>query len=308
MNDSSGRSGILLVDKPGGMTSHDVVARVRRLAGTRKVGHAGTLDPMATGLLILGVNGATRLLTYLVGLDKEYVATIRLGGSTPTDDADSAIDEFADAGTLAAVTDRHILDAISVLTGQIQQVPSTVSAIKVDGRRAYARVRAGETVELKARVVTISAFEVLEIRRGDFLDVDVRVACSTGTYVRALARDIGRTLSVGGHLTALRRTRVGPFLVTDAENLDELEVEAALRSPAEIARALFPVIQLSAQHAIDLSHGKRLDLTEREPLIGSGSGGAIAALAPDGRLVGLLSIERGIAKSVINFADEGESA
>ncbi len=301
------------------MTSHDVVARTRRLAGTRRVGHAGTLDPMATGLLILGVNGATRLLTYLVGLDKEYVATIRLGGSTPTDDADSPIDEFAGEGLLASVTNQHILDAITPLTGKIQQVPSTVSAIKVEGKRAYARVRAGETVELKPRPVTISAFEVLAIRRGDFLDVDVRVECSTGTYVRALARDVGRALNVGGHLTALRRTRVGPFHVVDAAGLEELDVVAALQNPAEIARALFPVISLSPQHTIDLSHGKRLELTGEEPLIGGGGGssvgssvgsdiGPIAALAPDGRLVGLVSIEQGIAKSIINFPQEGERA
>lgn len=301
------------------MTSHDVVSRTRRLAGTRKVGHAGTLDPMATGLLILGINGATRLLTYVVGLDKEYAATIRLGGSTPTDDADSPIDEFAAVGVLAAVTDQDILDAIAPLTGEIQQVPSTVSAIKVDGQRAYARVRAGETVELKARPVTISAFEVLEVRRGDFVDVDVRVECSTGTYIRALARDVGRTLNVGGHLTVLRRTRVGPFHVADASVLDELDVAAGLHDPAAIARALFPVISLSPQHAIDLSHGKRLDISDNEPLIGGGSGGGsggggskglgpIAALAPDGRLVGLVSVENGIAKSIINFPEEIESA
>ncbi|MEO7349069.1 MAG: tRNA pseudouridine(55) synthase TruB [Terrimesophilobacter sp.] len=311
MKDSFGRSGILFVDKPGGMTSHDVVSRTRRLAGTRRVGHAGTLDPMATGLLMLGVNGATRLLTYLVGLDKEYVSTIRLGGSTPTDDADSPIDDFSDKSLLASVTDQQILEAITPLTGVIQQVPSTVSAIKVEGKRAYARVRAGEMVELKPRQVTISAFDVLTIRRGDFLDVDVRVECSTGTYVRALARDLGRTLGVGGHLTALRRTRVGPFRVADAHALEELDVAAVLQSPADIARALFSVISLSPQHTIDLSHGKRIELTEQEPLIGGGSGtaiGPIAAVAPDGRLVGLVSVDRGIAKSIINFPEEAGGA
>lgn len=311
MKDSSGRSGILLVDKPGGMTSHDVVSRTRRLAGTRRVGHAGTLDPMATGLLILGVNGATRLLTYLVGLDKEYLATIRLGGSTPTDDAGSAVDDVADAATLAAVTDQQILDVIAPLMGTIQQVPSTVSAIKVDGKRAYARVRAGETVELKARAVTISAFEVLEIHRHEFLDVNVRVECSTGTYVRALARDVGRSLGVGGHLTALRRTRVGPFHIADAAELESLDVAQALHAPAVIARALFPILTLSEQHTIDLSHGKRLVISESEPLVGDGgsaASGPIAALAPDGRLVGLVSLERGTAKSIINFPEEAPRA
>lgn len=307
--ETSRRSGILLVDKPGGMTSHDVVARTRKLAATRRVGHAGTLDPMATGLLILGVNGATRLLTFLVGLDKEYLATIRLGGSTPTDDADSPVDEVADPARIAAVTDQHILEAIRALTGAISQVPSTVSAIKVDGQRAYARVRAGEAVELKPREVTVSAFEVLEIRHGDVLDVDVRVECSTGTYVRALARDLGRALGVGGYLTALRRTRVGPFHVSEATALDDLDVAAGLQAPADIARTLFPIIELSPQHALDLSHGKRVDLAGQQPSTdGDNTSGPVAAIAPDGWLVGLVAIEKGIAKSTINFPEEvGES-
>jgi tRNA pseudouridine55 synthase len=304
--ETSRRSGILLVDKPGGMTSHDVVARTRKLAATRRVGHAGTLDPMATGLLVLGVNGATRLLTFLVGLDKEYLATIRLGGSTPTDDADSPVDEVADPARIAAVTDQHILEAIRALTGAIWQVPSTVSAIKVDGQRAYARVRAGETVELKPREVTVSAFEVLEIRHGDVLDVDVRVQCSTGTYVRALARDLGRALGVGGYLTALRRTRVGPFHVSEATLLDDLDVATSLLAPASVARTLFPVIELSPQHALDLSHGKRVDLAgqQRSADGDTTTPGPVAAIAPDGWLVGLVAIEKGIAKSTINFPEE----
>lgn len=303
------RSGILFVDKPGGMTSHDVVSRTRKLAATRRVGHAGTLDPMATGLLVLGVNGATRLLTYLVGLDKEYLATMRLGGSTPTDDADSPVDEVADAARLAGVSEPQILEAIRPLTGVISQIPSTVSAIKVDGKRAYARVRAGEIVELKPREVTVTAFDMLAISRGDFLDIDVRVECSTGTYVRALARDLGRSLGVGGYLTALRRTRVGPFHVSDAATLDGLDVAARLQSPAAIARTLFPALELSSQHAIDLSHGKRLKL-EGQEVIGAGlkPGRPIAAIAPDGRLVGLVSIEGGVAKSIINFPDEGSAS
>ncbi len=317
MTETTQRSGILLVDKPGGMTSHDVVSRTRKLAATRRVGHAGTLDPMATGLLLLGVNGATRLLTYLVGLDKEYFATIRLGGSTPTDDAESEVDEFGDPERLASVTEQHVAHALRSLTGEIQQVPSTVSAIKVDGKRAYARVRAGETVELKARSVTISAFEVLAFRRDVFIDLDVRVEVSTGTYVRALARDLGRSLGVGGHLTALRRTRVGPFRVDQAATLDTLDVAAALQDPADVARALFPVIRLSAQQSIDLSHGKRVDLGGSVQEGGGvqenggvqedrGASGPvpIAALSPEGRLIGLVSIERATAKSIINFPEE----
>lgn len=299
------RSGILLVDKPGGMTSHDVVSRTRKLASTRRVGHAGTLDPMATGLLILGVNGATRLLTYLVGLDKEYLATIRLGGSTPTDDAESQVDELASPERITAVTEQSILEAIGQLTGNIQQVPSAVSAIKVDGKRAYARVRAGETVELTARAVTIAAFDLLDIRRGDFIDVDVRVECSTGTYVRALARDLGELLEVGGHLSALRRTRVGPFHVADAAGLEELDVAAALRTPASVAREIFSAIELSPQQATDLAHGKRVNLEAEAPSRAEESAEKlVAAIAPDGWLVGLVSIERGIAKPIINFPRE----
>jgi len=195
--------GILLVDKPQGITSHDVVSRARKLVGTRKVGHAGTLDPMATGLLILGVNAATRLLTYIVGLDKQYTATIRLGESSSTDDAEGELSPRVDAAALAAVTDAAIAAAAAALTGDILQRPSSVSAIKVDGRRAYSLVREGETVELAERPVTVSAFDILEIRRGGSVDVDVRVDCSSGTYIRALARDMGESLGLGGHLTAL---------------------------------------------------------------------------------------------------------
>lgn len=294
MIETPGRGGILLVDKPGGMTSHDVVSRTRRLAGTRRVGHAGTLDPMATGLLVLGIGGATRLLTYLVGLDKEYVATIRLGASTPSDDADSPVDRIADPDRLAAVTRPRILAAMGDLTGDIRQVPSTVSAIKIDGRRAYARARAGETVELGSRAVTVSAFEVLDLRHHEFIDIDVRVECSTGTYVRALARDLGRALGVGGHLTALRRTRVGPFPIARATPLDSLEVERDRLEPAAVAGELFPVLELSDREAVDLGHGKRF-------AVGHPDGGPLAAIGPDGRLVGLVAVADGTAKTLVNF-------
>ncbi|HEY9521599.1 MAG TPA: tRNA pseudouridine(55) synthase TruB [Thermopolyspora sp.] len=295
----SRRSGILLIDKPAGFTSHDVVARTRRLAGTRKVGHAGTLDPMATGLLILGLNSSTRLLTYLVGLDKEYLATIRLGSSTSTDDAEGEPTGSAHPDAVAAITDAALREQLAHLTGAIQQVPSSVSAIKVDGRRAYARVRAGEDFELPARPVTVFAFEALDQRRtSDHLDLDVRVACSSGTYVRALARDLGAALGVGGHLVALRRTRIGPFRVADAAALDDLDVTARLLDPAAVASALFPSVTLSPAQVVDLVHGKKISVPDL-------AAGPVAALAPDGRLVGLVTVLDGTAKPLANFpADE----
>ncbi len=292
-------SGILLLDKPQGLTSHDVVARTRRLAGTRKVGHAGTLDPMATGLLVLGLNSSTRLLTYLVGLDKEYTATVRLGAATVTDDAEGEITGTADTAHLA---DGAVEAAIAPLRGDIEQVPSTVSAIKVDGRRAYARARDGEDVQLAARPVRIDAFEVLASRRVDgFLDLDVRVVCTSGTYIRALARDLGAALGVGGHLTALRRTRVGPFSVADAPALaDDLEVGDRMLRPADVAAALFPTVRLDADDALALSQGKRIrpdGLPEAR--------GPLAVLAPSGALLGLAERRGDGLRTLVNFpADE----
>lgn len=301
-------NGILLVDKPDGMTSHGVVARVRRLAGTRKVGHAGTLDPMATGLLVLGLGPSTRLLTWIVGADKEYVATIRLGATTVTDDREGDVLETASPEAVAAATDDAIHRGIAALTGEIEQVPSAVSAIKVDGVRSYAKVRAGEEVSLAARAVTISAFEVLDLRRSDTaIDVDVRVECSSGTYIRALARDLGAGLGVGGHLTALRRTRIGAFAVTEAQTLDGLAeasedtaatVASSLLRPAAAAERLLPVLHLSEEDAVDLGHGKKVaprEGTPSEPL---------AAVAPDGRLVGIAHVERGALRSLVNFPPE----
>lgn len=286
-------SGILLLDKPGGMTSHDVVAKTRKAADTRRVGHAGTLDPMATGLLVLGINGATRLLTYLVGLDKEYFATIRLGASTNTDDAEGEPGERAATG---AVTLDAVEAALVPLRGTIQQVPSSVSAIKVGGQRAYTLARAGEELELAARTVTISAFEVLgSDRPDDWLDLRVRVECTSGTYIRALARDLGAALGVGGHLTALRRTRIGPFRVTDAAALDTLDVESALLAPSAVAAELFPLYTLDESQAVDLAHGKRLADTDLA------DGGPVAAIEQDGRLAGLLEVTGGTAKPIINF-------
>lgn len=282
-------SGLVLVDKPAGWTSHDVVARVRRLAGTRRVGHAGTLDPMATGVLVLGVEKATRLLTYVVGADKEYTATVRLGVTTTTDDAEGEVLDRTDASGVV----RADLDAaVARLTGPIDQVPSSVSAIKVDGQRSYARVRAGEKVELAARPVTVHRFEVHDVRPvthepgPPMLDLDVTVVCSSGTYVRALARDLGTTLGIGGHLTALRRTRVGSYGLDGARTLDEHEQDLTVLPMADAARALFLVREVDEREAVALGHGQRLAARADGP-VGTAEH-PVAALAPDGTLVALL--------------------
>nr|WP_274637532.1 tRNA pseudouridine(55) synthase TruB [Microbacterium bovistercoris] len=296
-------TGILLVDKPGGITSHDVVARARKALDTRKIGHAGTLDPMATGLLVLGVGPATRLLTYIVGLDKTYTATIRLGQTTDSDDADGQITAQAASSALAAVTDERIAAGVAALTGPIAQVPSRVSAIKVDGRRAYALAREGAEVELKPRDVVVSRFDVRADRRGDGCrDLDVVVDCSTGTYIRALARDLGAALGVGGHLVALRRTRIGPFDVADAAPVDDL-AETPLRTAAAAAAAVLPAVRPDAEQAADLRHGKRVS-----GLADAFTGPRAAAIAPDGTLVGVIE-RRGTGpaapvKSVMNMPEE----
>jgi tRNA pseudouridine55 synthase len=277
------------------MTSHDVVARVRRAFGTRKVGHAGTLDPMATGLLVIGIEGATRLLTYIVGADKTYTATIRLGARTTTDDAEGDLVDTADT---TSVEDAVLRGGIRSLTGAISQVPSSVSAIKVAGRRAYDLVRAGESVELAAREVTVSRFDLLDQRRVDgFLDLDVIVDCSSGTYIRALARDLGDMLGVGGHLTALRRTRVGGFEVDGAVGIDELEGAATL-TPAEAAERVMPTLAVTGEEARDLRHGKRL-VGQRDRLTAS----EVAALDPDGTLVGILEARGRDIKSAMNMPE-----
>ncbi|WP_149204773.1 tRNA pseudouridine(55) synthase TruB [Actinotalea subterranea] len=296
--------GLVVVDKPAGWTSHDVVARVRRLAGTRRVGHAGTLDPMATGVLVLGVERATRLLTYVVHADKEYRTTIRLGATTTTDDAEGEVLEVADASRVT----RAALDAaVAELTGPISQVPSSVSAIKVDGRRAYARVRSGEQVELAARPVTVHRFDVHDVRpvpaAGDglaALDVDATVVCSSGTYVRALARDVGAALGVGGHLTALRRTRVGGYPIDAAATLEDLERSFVVLPVADAARAAFPARELSEAEARALSYGKRI---EPAPHGVAGSREApVAAFGPDGTLVALLADVEGASRPILVLA------
>lgn len=254
----------MVVDKPSGWTSHQVVARVRRLLGTRKVGHAGTLDPMATGVLLVGVNRATRLLGYLAGHDKSYTATIRLGQATVTDDAEGDVVEARGA---AGVTEADVRAAVPALVGTISQVPSAVSAIKVAGKRAYAMVRAGQDVELAAREVTVSRFDVLGARSSlagatAVVDVEVVVDCSSGTYIRALARDLGERLGCGGHLTALRRTRVGAFDLA-LVGLDESglggDAPPQLLDLADVARRAFPVAEVTAAQAIDVGHGRPIE-------------------------------------------------
>ena len=271
--------GIVVVDKPAGCTSHDVVARVRRLARTRKVGHAGTLDPMATGVLVVGVNRATRLLGHLSVTDKGYDATIRLGESTLTDDAEGEVLSRADA---SGVTDDDLAGAVAALTGRIEQVPSAVSAVKVEGSRSYARVRRGESVQLEARPVEVSVFEVLDTRReGAVVDLDVHVECSTGTYVRALARDLGAALGVGGHLTRLRRTRVGGFDLAQARTLEELERELRVVPLTDVARQSFPTFAATAEQADRVRHGGALAGADL------GSAGPVAVLTPEGEFQAL---------------------
>ena len=324
-----GPSGLMVIDKPAGMSSHDAVSQMRRIAGTRRVGHAGTLDPAATGVLILGINKATKLLTYLVGQDKTYDATIRLGIETLTEDAEGEhIAAHPDA--VEALTG---MDAEAQLSGDILQVPSAVSAIKINGVRSYARVRSGEQVELAARPVTISEFTVHSVTAGfaeyviedpenegehmatsvPVIDCDVTVSCSSGTYIRALARDLGKILGTGGHLTALRRTRVGAVVLEDAADLAQLkqrreESEAPLEDLPllpleEAARRIFGARELSAAEASDISYGRRISpsgdgsVVKRSVHASADESGAVqhasvegivAGFAPDGTLVALL--------------------
>ncbi|MCF8548686.1 MAG: tRNA pseudouridine(55) synthase TruB [Pontimonas sp.] len=290
-------SGIVLVDKPLGLSSHSAVSGVRKALGTKKVGHAGTLDPAATGLLVMGVNAGTRLLTYLVGLDKSYTATMRLGYETTTDDAEG--DRVGESSeTLETLTDDEIRSAVGPFRGDIEQVPSTFSAIKIDGKRAYDLARAGQEVELKSRAVTISRLEASSITRGDgFIDVELVVDCSSGTYIRALARDIGRHLGVGGHLVALRRTRVGPFGVEGSPLPQDVQEEHVM-SLAEVASQVMPVVSLAAQEVIDISHGR--------PIRAEGwpAPGPLAALAEEsGALVAILEASGGRSRILMGVPD-----
>jgi tRNA pseudouridine55 synthase len=306
--------GLVVVDKPAGLTSHDVVGRMRRLAGTRRVGHAGTLDPMATGVLVLGVERATRLLGHLALSRKTYEATIRLGQATVTDDAEGEVTATVPAGS---VDEAAIRAAIEPLTGEIMQRPSAVSAIKVDGVRSYARVRSGEQVELAARPVTVYAFDLCEVTRHradsvgpdelaagptgvDVVDLDVVVECSSGTYIRALARDLGAALGVGGHLTALRRTQVGPYDLAQAHPLSELEAAADAGEPLPIlplgdaAASAFPRYDVDARQAESVAHGGFL------PARGLGPG-PVAVFGPDASFLALFEERGAIAKPVAVF-------
>ena len=290
--------GLLLVDKAGGMTSHDVVARARRVLSVRKVGHAGTLDPMATGLLVLGVGSATRLLGHVGGHDKTYEATIRFGQATVTDDREGEV--LATAST-AQVDDAALRDALAAQTGPLQQVPSSVSAVKVEGRRSYDRVRAGEAVELAPRSVKVHRLDVHGIRRPepDLVDVDVTVACTAGTYIRAIARDAGAALGVGGHLTALRRTASGPFTVANAAAVED--AGAALVAGGgtgflpltEAATTVFATRRVTVEESRALGYGQRVPAT--------GAPGLHAAVDPDGRLVALLEDAGATARVAVGF-------
>jgi tRNA pseudouridine55 synthase len=283
-------AGLVIVDKPAGMTSHDVVGRCRRFFGTRKVGHAGTLDPMATGVLVVGIERATKILGLLTATDKAYAATIRLGQTTSTEDAEGEVLQEVSAD---AVTDAQIEAAVAPLRGEIDQVPSAVSAIKVGGQRAYKLAREGQAVELAARRVRIDRFAVLDVRRHPgVVDVDVEVECSSGTYIRALARDVGAALDVGGHLTALRRTRVGGFGLTEARTLDELAETPRLSYTLDKACLMgFPRRDLTPAEAEDTRHGR--------PLKPAGIDGIYAATAPDGQVIALLEDRSARTKSVV---------
>ncbi|MEU3296823.1 tRNA pseudouridine(55) synthase TruB [Streptomyces longwoodensis] len=288
--------GLVIVDKPSGFTSHDVVAKMRGIARTRRVGHAGTLDPMATGVLVLGVERATKLLGHLALTEKEYLGTIRLGQTTLTDDAEGEITARADASRVT----RDAIDAgIAKLSGAIMQVPSKVSAIKIDGVRSYKRAREGEDFEIPARPVTISSFTVHDVRDAvaedgtPVLDLVVSVVCSSGTYIRALARDLGADLGTGGHLTALRRTRVGPYKLDAARTLDQLQEELTVMPVAEAAAAAFTRWDVDAQRARLLTNGVRLEM----PDVYAGAG-PVAVFDPEGRFLALVEEQKGKAKSL----------
>jgi tRNA pseudouridine55 synthase len=285
--------GFLVVDKAPAMTSHDVVAVARKALGTRKVGHAGTLDPMATGVLVLGFGNGTRLLQYITDGDKSYQATVVLGAATVTDDREGELISEADA---SGVSDQEIHNGLAKMVGEIQQRPSSVSAVKVGGERAYDRVRAGEVFELAARTITISSLSVLEIRRvGSRVEIDIDVTCSAGTFIRAIARDLGIDLQVGGHLTALRRTRVAGFSISQAISFEELKAQNfAPLEVADVARATFQVRELGLDEVQELSFGR--------PLITNQSDEIFAALSPDNRLIALLKNESGKAKPIAVFA------
>ena len=285
--------GFLVVDKAGGMTSHDVVAVGRKALGTRKVGHAGTLDPMATGVLVLGFGNGTRLLQYITDGDKSYVATIVLGASTVTDDKEG---EMIATTHAADVVDGEIAQVLKTMVGTIAQRPSSVSAVKVGGERAYDRVRAGEKFELESRKITISQLDILAIRHlAATTEVDIEVTCSAGTFIRAIARDLGEALEVGGHLSALRRTRVAGFSEKDAVSFQDLKDQKFTPLKlADVARVTFSVRELTLEEVTELSFGR--------PLSENGTTSITAAMSPDNRLIALLKDDGKHAKPIAVFA------
>jgi len=285
--------GFLVVDKAPGMTSHDVVAVARKALGTRKVGHAGTLDPMATGVLVLGFGNGTRLLQYITDGDKSYTATIVLGAATITDDREGEVISESDA---SQVSDAQIKTGLAKMIGEIAQRPSSVSAVKVGGERAYDRVRAGEVFELAERTITISVLEILEIRRlGARIEIDIDVTCSAGTFIRAIARDLGSDLQVGGHLSALRRTRVAGFPISQAITFDDLKAQSFTPLElADVARSTFQVRELTLDEVLELSFGR--------PLLANPTDAIFAALSPDNRLIALLKNGSEKAKPIAVFA------
>jgi tRNA pseudouridine55 synthase len=292
----SATDGFIVVDKAGAMTSHDVVAIGRRVLGTRKVGHAGTLDPMATGILILGFGNGTRLLQYITDGDKSYRATIALGASTITDDIEGEITSKATQSQIATTSDEHIRSALVSMRGVISQRPSSVSAVKVDGKRAHERVRAGEVFELASREVTISQLDVLEIRRGnDAIEVDIEVTCSAGTFIRAIARDLGTTLNIGGHLTFLRRTRVASFGEDVANPFEKFKSgEFKTLGLVDVAKSIFKVRDVTSDEAVELSFGRKISA--------SASTGIYAAISATHELIALLENRDDGAKPIAVFA------
>ena len=285
--------GFLVVDKEPGMTSHDVVSVARRALGTRKVGHAGTLDPMATGILVLGFNNGTRLLQYITDGNKDYSATIVLGAATLTDDAEGEVISTADA---SGITDQQINDELVKMKGVISQRPSSVSAVKIDGERAYDRVRSGEEVVLPAREVTISSLEIIQIRRLDErIEIDIEVTCSAGTFIRAIARDCGDGLGVGGHLNSLRRTRIAGFGLDRAVTLEQLKSKSfESLDIADVARATFAVREIGLDEKIELSFGRALEANQDTKIY--------AGIDSSNQLIALLQNVDGKAKPLAVFA------
>jgi len=272
-------AGLALIDKPQGFTSHDVVAKLRGVLGTRKVGHAGTLDPMATGLLVVGVGPGTKLMTYLSGADKSYLATVRLGVATFTDDAEGETTAVATKDQLEKLNPQQILSALGEFEGVQLQLPSRVSAKKIGGKKAYELAREGKEFELKPAEIEIYKIKGSDPRFGEFIDLDIQVECSSGTFIRAIARDLGEKLGVGAHLTKLRRTRVGPFSVDNATNIEN----ASPMKMTDAAKALLPVVSIDEQEQTELSFGRALDVQSESEYLAAINGDKLVAIVSGGK-------------------------